>query len=95
MVLREHAARPPGAPTLTPFNCYTKEVWSKEKSSGAARTCSSAARRPRLALALQPDPEAACFTLWDPVCGPNGVTYSNTCKAKKMCQLAGSTKGKC
>ena len=92
------ASPPPPSP---PFNCYTrdsKEVWSKEK----VKWCCDNIQRgcpppppPPSPSPCKPDPEAVCFTLWDPVCGPNGVTYSNTCKAKKMCQLAGSTKGKC
>lgn len=47
-------------------------------------------------IEIPPKPERpiACITLWDPVCGKNGKTYSNACFAK----LAGveiDYKGKC
>lgn len=47
-------------------------------------------------IEIPPKPEkpAACITLWDPVCGKDGKTYSNACFAK----LAGIEivyKGKC
>ena len=89
----------PAPPPSPPFNCYTrdsKEVWSKEKVKWCCDNMQLGCPPPPPSPSpCKPDPEAVCFTLWDPVCGPNGVTYSNTCKAKKMCQLAGSTKGKC
>ena len=29
-----------------------------------------------------PDPDCACYELYDPVCGCNDVTYSNSCYAE-------------
>ncbi len=36
----------------------------------------------------------ACITLWDPVCGKNGKTYSNTCFAK-LAGIEVEYKGEC
>jgi len=41
-----------------------------------------------------PEKPAACITLWDPVCGENGKTYSNTCFAN-LAGVAIAYKGKC
>ena len=41
------------------------------------------------------DPTAVCPEISSPVCGANGITYSNDCKAKAACQFDGSTSGKC
>jgi len=43
---------------------------------------------------VQATPTAACITLWDPVCGENGWTYSNECFAK-LAGIEVAYKGKC
>ena len=40
------------------------------------------------------DPEVMCSTLWEPVCGCNGVTYSNDCVAQNNGVLS-FTEGAC
>ena len=42
-----------------------------------------------------PNPDVFCILSVDPVCGKNGMTYSNPCFAKAACQLDGSTPGSC
>merc|ERR1719468_1340863 len=48
------------------------------------------ARRP-----CKPNPRPVCPMLWNPVCGPDGKTYSNPCLAKAACKLIGSKRGPC
>ena len=49
-------------------------------------------------LPVQPEKpeavEAVCITLWDPVCGKDGKTYSNSCFAK-LASVEIAYKGKC
>ena len=41
------------------------------------------------------DPTAACYDLWDPVCGCNGITYSNDCYAVNYGGVTSWTQGPC
>jgi len=41
------------------------------------------------------DPTAACYDLWDPVCGCNGMTYSNDCYAVNYGGVTSWTQGPC
>jgi len=43
---------------------------------------------------VKPEKPEACFTLWDPVCGKDGKTYSNECFAK-VAGVEVNYKGKC
>ncbi|MEZ4903222.1 MAG: Kazal-type serine protease inhibitor family protein [Spirosomataceae bacterium] len=42
----------------------------------------------------KPDNGAACYTLYDPVCGCNGKTYGNACEAGRV-GIVNFTKGEC
>lgn len=41
------------------------------------------------------DPNAMCFSLWDPVCGCNGITYGNSCEALVMGGVTSWFEGEC
>ena len=41
------------------------------------------------------DPGAICLTIWNPVCGCNGVTYSNACEAENGGGVTSWTAGPC
>ena len=41
------------------------------------------------------DPNAACFALWDPVCGCDAVTYGNECEAINYGGVTSWTEGEC
>ena len=41
------------------------------------------------------DPDMACFELWDPVCGCDGVTYSNSCYATYVGGVTSFEEGEC
>jgi hypothetical protein len=41
------------------------------------------------------DPEMVCLEIWDPVCGCDGVTYSNSCYALYQAGVTSWTAGEC
>ena len=41
------------------------------------------------------NPDAICLTVWNPVCGCNGVTYSNACEAENWGGVTYWTAGSC
>lgn len=41
------------------------------------------------------DPDAGCISLWDPVCGCDGITYGNSCEAEVFAGVTEWTPGEC
>jgi|TARA_B110000046_G_C12946117_1_gene378058 hypothetical protein len=40
-------------------------------------------------------PNVMCITLWEPVCGCDGVTYSNSCNATAFAGVTTYVEGEC
>ncbi len=57
-----------------------------------------AASTPVMATCVDPsliDPNAGCFAVFDPVCGCDGVTYSNACEARNTAGVSNWFQGDC
>ncbi|MAV15396.1 MAG: hypothetical protein CBC81_000580 [Flavobacteriaceae bacterium TMED121] len=71
--------------TLFTFSCNTIDFLNNNSSQDNERNCIDNSRI---------DNNAACIEIYDPVCGCNNKTYSNSCYAEKD-GVAEWTKGAC
>lgn len=87
LVLALVAVAAPGFATDAPSDLTVEELGALVEAPETIELQGGSCLKPN------PDPDCICPAVYDPVCGCNGVTYSNSCFAS--CEVRSWTEGEC